>query len=564
MTTYAQHVSRRATPQSEQAEAKQVENSAGGFSFALDKWSRLNRFLILGAEGGSYYASERKLTKENANCIQDCLEEDGIRTVAEIVGISDSGRAPKNDPAIFALALAAAHDNVEVRREALKNLSAVCRIGTHLFQFVAAVREFRGGGRALRKAIAAWYISRPADNLAYQVVKYRQRKIGDETWSHRDIIRTYGRNQFRAVPSAAHEAVIRYVVRGAGDMGSREVKRKVGPGGNYQAVSEAPAILEGFDQLQSATAASDVIALIREHGLTHEMVPSEFKNDVAVWGALLEKMPMGAMVRNLAKMSAVGLLAPLSDASKFVAARLADEEAIRKSRMHPLALLSAMKVYASGRGVRGSLTWTPVPQVIDGIEEGYYLAFPNIEPTGKNLLLALDVSSSMMSPNIAGLPGISPRIGSVAMAMATARTEANYQFLAFTSKSGGPWARGAALTPLDISKRDRLDTAIQKVSGLSFGGTDCALPMIWALDNKIKVDTFCVYTDSETWAGNIHPHQALKKYRRAINPDAKLIVVGMTSNGFTIADPSDAGMLDVVGFDTAAPGIMADFTRGNL
>jgi len=36
----------------------------------------------------------------------------------------------------------------------------------------------------------------------------------------------------------------------------------------------------------------------------------------------------------------------------------------------------------------------------------------------------------------------------------------------------------------------------------------------------------------------------------------------MTSNGFTIADPSDAGMLDVVGFDAAAPALIADFARG--
>jgi len=40
-----------------------------------------------------------------------------------------------------------------------------------------------------------------------------------------------------------------------------------------------------------------------------------------------------------------------------------------------------------------------------------------------------------------------------------------------------------------------------------------------------------------------------------------LIVVGMVSNGFTIADPDDAGMLDVAGFDTAVPQVMADFAR---
>lgn len=36
----------------------------------------------------------------------------------------------------------------------------------------------------------------------------------------------------------------------------------------------------------------------------------------------------------------------------------------------------------------------------------------------------------------------------------------------------------------------------------------------------------------------------------------------MVSNGFSIADPNDAGMLDVVGFDTATPEVMAGFARG--
>ena len=38
----------------------------------------------------------------------------------------------------------------------------------------------------------------------------------------------------------------------------------------------------------------------------------------------------------------------------------------------------------------------------------------------------------------------------------------------------------------------------------------------------------------------------------------------MVSNGFTIADPNDAGMLDVVGFDTATPQLMSEFARGVL
>ena len=54
------------TPQSEALpNKKQVKNSAGGFVFAVTPWTRLERFLILGTEGGSYYATERDLTKTN-------------------------------------------------------------------------------------------------------------------------------------------------------------------------------------------------------------------------------------------------------------------------------------------------------------------------------------------------------------------------------------------------------------------------------------------------------------------------------------------------------------------
>jgi 60 kDa SS-A/Ro ribonucleoprotein len=100
------------------------------------------------------------------------------------------------------------------------------------------------------------------------------------------------------------------------------------------------------------------------------------------------------------------------------------------------------------------------------------------------------------------------------------------------------------------------------VSGLPFDATDCGLPMRYALKHKLAVDAFVVYTDSETWAGKVHPAQALAQYRAATGIPARLVVVGMVSNGFSIADPQDPGMLDVVGFDTAAPSLMSEFIQG--
>lgn len=96
------------------------------------------------------------------------------------------------------------------------------------------------------------------------------------------------------------------------------------------------------------------------------------------------------------------------------------------------------------------------------------------------------------------------------------------------------------------------------------GGTDCALPMIYAKNHKLDVDVFIVYTDNETWFGKVHPSEALKQYRQATGIAAKLIVCGMAANQFSIADPDDAGMLDMAGFDSAAPEIIRSFAVGEI
>lgn len=96
------------------------------------------------------------------------------------------------------------------------------------------------------------------------------------------------------------------------------------------------------------------------------------------------------------------------------------------------------------------------------------------------------------------------------------------------------------------------------------GGTDCAQPMLYAKAKKLKVDVFIVYTDNETWAGHTHPSKALRQYRDAMGIDARLIVCGMAANEFTLADPDDAGMLDIAGFDSAAPEIIRNFALGEI
>lgn len=548
MASYARHFSTRITPQSEPIPGKpMVANSGGGFSFAVDKWKRLERFLILGSEGGTYYITERTLTIENATAVRDCLAEDPARTVRTIAEISDAGRAPKNDPAVFALAMAAGYESAPgvypASALAIEALPKVARIGTHLFQFAESVQAFRGWGRGLRKGIAAWYTAKDPQPLAYQLAKYQQRN----GWSHRDLLRL----SHPMAPTPAHDALFRWAVGGLDAVGGRTVKGKDDADAKvYGSLAEhLPSLIAAMEAARKADRPA-LVRLIVEHELPRECVPTEHLNAPEVWEALLLKMPLTAMVRNLGKMTEVGLVKPLSAAAKTVAERLDDADYIRKSRLHPLAILLAAKTYASGRGLKGSLSWTAVSQVNDALDSAFYKAFANVEPAGKRTLMGLDVSGSMCAP-MSGT-SLSCAEGAAAMAMVQAKTEPEYQLMAFDT----------GMRHLDISQYSRLADVVRNTSNINGGGTDCALPMLKALENGWKVDTFQVFTDSETWAGSIHPTQALREYRNKTGIPARLIVVGMASNGFTIADPSDAGMLDVVGFDTTAPAVMADFARG--
>ncbi len=164
--TYLNIFSRTTTPATPQAlpVAGTAANSAGGYSFPVDDWARLERFLILGSEGGSYYAGERELTHDNAQAVLRAIAADGARAVSRIVAVSESGRAPKNDPALFALALAASASDLATRRAALGALPRVARTGTHLFQFAGFIEGSRGWGRALRRAIATWYTAQPVES----------------------------------------------------------------------------------------------------------------------------------------------------------------------------------------------------------------------------------------------------------------------------------------------------------------------------------------------------------------------------------------------------------------
>lgn len=539
---YQKHYKTKETPQTEPIPGKKmVKDSAGGYAFPVDDWGRLDRFLILGTEGGTYYIKEQKLTVDSAEAVRRCLEVNGPEVVSRTLEVSDKGRAPKNDPALFVLAMCAGLGNEETRAMALAALPKVARIGTHLFKFAEYVKGFRGWGRGLRNAVRHWYQDKKVEKLAYQVAKYQQR----EGWSHRDLLRL----SHPQTDEPIRNALYKWIVSGELEQPDREKWVKGLMGSTIQAHYPLD-IIYGMETARKAEHVNEIVNLIKLYDLPRECVPTDWLTHKDVWEALLEKMPMTAMIRNLGNMGKVGLLEQGSwGIVDEIAGRITDEERLKKARIHPISVLAAMRIYAEGRGYLGKGDWDSVPLIVDALNEAFYKAFDNVEPTGKRLVIGLDVSSSMDWGGINGMPYLTPRDGACAMAMVTFRIEEQCAIMAFAHK----------LRRLKITPSARLDHVIRDCRELPFGGTDCALPITWALEKGIKADAFVVYTDNETWAGRIHPAQALEKYRRKMDIPAKLVVVGMASNEFSIADPSDGGMMDVVGFDTAAPMVIANF-----
>lgn len=336
-------------------------------------------------------------------------------------------------------------------------------------------------------------------------------------------------------------------------------------------LTQVPSIVQAFDRLQNAKTEREVLSAIAAHdNVSWEMIPTEFHKSADVWKALFKSgMPQMALLRNVTRMARLGLFDDMVFAADYAKA-LSDAKRIEKSRIHPINYLNALVTYEEGQIPRSeygwvvhrSKDWTSNSKISKALNDGYKRAFKNVEPSNKRTFVALDVSGSMA----AKASGIDLSCAQVSGALASfiAASEPYSEIRGFTSSGRGGWGREAALTDLGISESDSFNTVMKKVQSHNFGGTDCALPMKYAFENDLEVDTFIVVTDNETWAGVGHPHEWLKKYNKKMGRNAKLVVVAATATEFTIADPADPNMLDVSGFDSSTPKVIADFSAGRI
>jgi 60 kDa SS-A/Ro ribonucleoprotein len=496
-----------------------IKNNAGGYVFKVSDMEQLERFLLLGTVGGTFYVKQEALTLTNSQVIINLIKADGMTVLNKLVQFNKESRIFKQDTAIFTLALLCTFGNEEVKKAAYSEVRYICKTGTHILTFVSEVNNLRGWSRGLRNAVAAWYVSKPVEKLAYQVLKYANRA----GFTHKDVIRL----AHVSSKDAAMNSVLAYTV---------ETKKEY----NKELL---PSL---FNIAESAKVASiqETVELIQNHNLSWEMINTAYLNEPSVLQALLPKMGYIALLRNLNRFAAIEERTLVTT----IISKLQDETSIKESKVHPFQLLNTLRVYSKGSGDRSSKTWTVNQRVCDALNNAIQIAtINNITPTGKSILLAVDVSGSMEAP-VAGTTSSAKDVAALMSAL-TLKTEPNAELIWFDTKLIAP----------KIGARTSYEDILNATP--HGGGTDCSLAFQQMIGSKHKYDAIVIYTDSETWAG---PRHALGLYEmcKRINPDLKVIEVAAAANPNTIL-PNDKNLLRIVGFDASVNSLINNFIKSS-
>jgi 60 kDa SS-A/Ro ribonucleoprotein len=571
---------RRRSAIAARSELRALALGIGVEAASAEDWARLDRFLTLGAESGAYRVASSGFEPEavESTATARCIRQDAARVVRRVVETMEAGQGATAGAGIRVLAWVTALGNDEGRSAACAGVPQVCRTAADLFLFAECVTALRGWGRGLRRAVGNWYRARFADDLAYQVVKCPRRS----GWSHRDLLRL-------AHPTPAtreQAAVFRWILGGSDSLGRRTVVREV-PGlksdpasegvvdvgegfprtfraVTYPGVGELPRLLRGLEEAKRASSAAEVVRLIAEHNLPREAVPANWLGDLSVWEALLHRMPLGTMIRDLGRLTAVSLVKSGSEAAWWIETRLRDPGVLRASGLHPLAFLLARRAYEQGQADSGKVRWAAVPAVVRALDDAFYAAFRNVRPTGRSLLVSLDLSESTRTSFLPGTM-VTVREAAAAMALVAVSTETSCLVvglgISMKDRLAGLPVGAPGLTLLEIHPGMRLDEVLERLDSMPPGVPDCALPIDWAMRHRFPVDAFVTYTDGEVWARDVPPTEALKHYRAESGLAAKSVVVGLAGSEFQLASETDPGTLDVLGFDGETPGVIDGFLR---
>jgi 60 kDa SS-A/Ro ribonucleoprotein len=465
------------------------------------------------------------------------------------------------DIIIFALAFCSRADDVVVRQSAFAAVQTICTTPAMLYQFAGFSKTMhstkvngrsmgRGQGRGFRRAIRTWFMNQTPYDLIYNITKGGNR----HNWSARDLVRVAHISTRKC--STAMALALQWIVHPEKAVRTQPFKSQTHDYARLADFITALTFLRTQCRELSPPVLERVVAIMRTHNLTREHLPMHFLAQPTIWAVLVERMPFTTLLNNLGTLSKHQLLQKGTATGTHVTARLRDKNVLRASDLHPMTVLTALLQYEVGCAYQSSARWDVEEHVVEALNEAMdytFLQEITLDPDNP-IMIGLDISNSMQ----ARLPGLSTSMGNAAAALTTTilRKTKDSTVLAFVNQG----------TLLKIGTDPTFYKVKAGTVGFEVSRTNCALPMIIAMEQRIVASAFVVITDTVKNCGTISCGQALRAYNDEMGlvgkQKAKLIVLSMAEEKFTIAEEGNPDMLDIVGFDRSSSTRIFEFIRG--
>ncbi|AMQ82241.1 TROVE domain-containing protein [Pseudomonas glycinae] len=491
--------------QSKNLPACDTLNASGAAAYAYTPKHQLAQLAVTGCLNSTFYASAQSQLDQ----VLKLVAELDSRFVANAALYARQKGHMKDMPALLLAALAA-------QRSALvpEVFGQVVDSGKMLRNFVQILRSGATGRRSLgsqpKRLVQNWLNSATERQLL-------QASIGNQP-SLADVLK-----MVHPKPSEAwREAFFAWVI---------------GKSVDAQAL---PALTR--DLLAFRSGASDQLPEVPFQLLGNETLSKE------QWAAQARNMGWQGLRINLNTLARHGAF-EVPGCTEYVAARLADPEAVAKARVYPYQLLAAYRMVGDD-----------VPALIrEALQDALELSLTNVPKLQGAVVVCPDVSGSMGSPLTGYRQGATTAVRCIDVAAlitaAVLRKQPTARVMPFEWK----------VVDITLNPRDSVISNAEKLAGIFGGGTCCSAPLKKLADSKARLDTLIMVSDNESWidARRQGASETMLQWERIkrINPQARLVCIDLQPGWATPAADRD-DILNVGGFSDAVFDVIEQFTAG--
>ncbi|CAG9783196.1 unnamed protein product [Diatraea saccharalis] len=293
--------------------------------------NRITRYLHTGNEVPKYFpgcwSSHKYFELDRLTALNEVLANGmkNVEVVHIILKAYKDGWYTRFETIAFALCKCLLLGSPAVKEATYKAAAEVCRTPEQMMLFNKFTRLLKtGNGRGWCKHVKDWYTQREPMELAKEMSRVKAR----HGRSHKTLIR---KAHIKIDPNDfARDAVIKYAI-----FGLKRAKQLLGD------KPEAKAVLEYIQKVEDLRHCEDPVAaaaIAAENHFTLDHVPGHLLTSQDVWNAILPQFTLEELLNQIQRIHNMGFLTSDSTTTAILISLLNNQDVIKKSKVHPLAV----------------------------------------------------------------------------------------------------------------------------------------------------------------------------------------------------------------------------------